>query len=101
MDFMNQAWEQVALYINVPYLLIFIMLSYMVKRYFGELLQKITKFHWRSVYSVLIIATVTAVPFLLWVEGTTWVKVLFSYALGTSLHELLFRYLEKLWNKTT
>jgi hypothetical protein len=73
----------------------------MVKRYFGELLQKITKFHWRSVYSVLIIATVTAVPFLLWVEGTTWVKVLFSYALGTSLHELLFRYLEKLWNKTT
>jgi hypothetical protein len=101
MEFMNQAWEQVATYINVPYLLIFIMLSYLVKRYFGTMLQKITKFHWQTVYTVLIIATLTAAPFLIWVEGTTWVKVLFTYALGTSLHELLFRYLEKLWNKAT
>jgi hypothetical protein len=70
-----------------------------VKRYFAAMLQKITKFDWKNVYSVLIIATLVAIPFLIWGEEVSWVKITFSYAIGTSLHELIFNYIEKLFIK--
>ncbi len=95
---MNEIWNQIAQYISVPYMLTFILVAYFVKRYFGELLQKITKFEWKTVYTVLILATILAVPFLLWTEAS-WVQILFSYAVGTSLHELIFKYIEKLFKK--
>ncbi len=98
MDWLDLIWTQVAEYINVPYLLIFILLSYFVKKYFGKLLQKVTKFNWLSVYTVLVLATLVAIPFLLWTESP-WVEILFSYALGTTLHELIFHWIEKLWKK--
>ena len=98
MDWLDLAWTQVANFINVPYLLIFILLSYAAKKYFGTILQTITKFNWQTVYSVLGIATIVAIPFLIWSDAT-WVEILFSYALGTSLHELIFTWVEKLWTK--
>jgi len=79
--------------IDGMYLCTFMLLSYLCKRNFNDLLQKITKFEWKPVYSVLILATVLAVPFALWTD-TTWVKILFTYAFGTSLHEIIFTLIE-------
>ena len=98
MNWMNEIWVHVAEYINAPYLLSFVLLSYFVKRYFGALLLRLTKTKWRTVYTVLFFATLFAVPFLIWTDAS-WVKILFSYTLGTSLHELIFKYLSKLSNK--
>ena len=98
MDWINSAFAQISNYISVPYLLGFLLLSYLVKRYFGTLLQRITRFNWRGVYTVLILATLLAIPFLLF-SNIGWIKVVFSYALGTSLHELFFRYIAKLFKK--
>lgn len=94
MEFMNEVWGQLITYISIPYLLIFILASYLVKKYLGALLQKITKFNWLPVYTVLIIAAILAVPFLLLTEQG-WVKILFTYCLGTTLHELIFEFIEK------
>lgn len=93
MEWLEQIWNQMAQYVSVPYLLIFMFLSYFVKKYFGEWLSKITNLKWKNVYTVLIIATVVGIPFLIW-TNEKWEQVLFSYALGTSLHELIFNWLE-------
>jgi len=94
MEFMTAIWDQVINYISVPYLLIFVLASYLVKTYMGDLLQKITKFNWKPVYTVFILAALIAVPFLIFTEEG-WVKILFTYCLGTSLHELIFEFIEK------
>jgi hypothetical protein len=39
-----------------------------------------------------------AIPFLIWSEET-WVKILFTYALGTSLHELIFKWIDGKFTK--
>jgi len=80
--------------IDGTYLCTFMLLSYLVKKNFGDLLQKITRFNWKPVYAVLILATILAVPFLLWTE-TTWIKILVTYTIGTSLHETIFEFVEK------
>ena len=77
-----------------PYLVIFILLSSLVKGLFGNFLQRITKFDWKSVYTVLILATIIGVPYAL-LTTATWVEVLLTYTIGTSFHELLFKYIEK------
>jgi len=96
MDWLNQIWTQIATYISIPYLLTFIFLSFMIKRYFGEWLQMISRFEWKTVYTVLILATLIAVPFLVWSE-VSWVQIVFSYSIGTSLHELIFTHIDKLF----
>jgi len=93
MDWIEIVWKQVSLYVCVPYLLIFMLLSYLIKRNFRDVLDMITGQRWRTVYTVLIIATVTAVPFLLFSEYG-WVQIFFTY----SLHELIFGWIEKLYN---
>ena len=98
MEWLNEIWTQVAQYISIPYLLSFILLSYFVKKYFSEVLQKITRFEWKTVYTVLFFATVLAIPFLIWTD-IDWVKIVFSYSLGTSLYEVIFRWLEKKFTK--
>lgn len=96
MDWLNEIWGQVANYISVPYLLSFIFLSFFVKKYFGKKLKTLLK--WKTVYTVLIFATVLAIPFLIWTE-ISWIQIVFSYSIGTSLHELIFKYIEKLFVK--
>ena len=93
MEWLDSVWAQIASYVDVPYIIIFMLLSYIVKKSFGDILQKITKFNWLPVYTVLIIATIVAIPFLIW-SRETWVNIAFSYALGTSLHELIFQWIE-------
>jgi hypothetical protein len=96
MEWLNEIWLQVAEYVSVPYLLTFMLLAYLVKYNFGKALQKITKFDWKPVFTVLIIATLVAIPYLIW-SDETWVKILFSYAVGTSLHEIILTHIEKMF----
>ena len=98
MEWLAQVWEQIATYISVPYLLTFMLLAYFVKKYFGDLLKKITRFKWKCVYTVLILATLVAIPFAIW-SDEGWLKLLFSYAVGTSLHELIFGWIENKFKK--
>ena len=94
MEFLEKVLSQIEVYISVPYLVIFMLLAYTIKKYFSEILERITLLKWKCVYTVLLIATLTAVPFLLWSEEG-WLKIVFSYAVGTSLHELIFFWIEK------
>jgi len=71
-----------------PYLIIFVLLSYVVKKAFGDLLVKITRFEWKPVYTVLIIATIVGIPYMI-VMDIGWVPVLLTYTIGTSFHELI------------
>ena len=93
MDLLQQIWERLGEYVNIPYLFTFMLASYGVKTYLGAWLNKITKTKWKTVFSVLIIAAIVAVPYL--VTGSPWNEILFSYTLGTSLHETIFAFVEK------
>jgi len=70
-----------------PYLLIFILLSYLIKKNFSELLQKATSWDWKPVYTVLILATIVGVPYGIFGD-VTWIQILVTYTLGTSFYEL-------------
>jgi hypothetical protein len=94
MEWLDKIWSQLDIYLSIPYLLTFMFLSYLIKKYFSTLLEKITRFEWKTVYTVLVIATLLAIPFLLFTEEG-WVKIFITYAIGTSLHELVFGYIEK------
>ena len=85
MEFLDQLWSQIAQYVNVPYLLTFMLLTYFVRHNWT--------FRIKTTYVVLIIATLCAVPYF-FIVGIEWNKLLFSYVLGTSLHELLFKWIE-------
>jgi Kef-type K+ transport system membrane component KefB len=100
MEFMNEIWMGLLDYICIPYLLVFMLLAYLVKRYFTKSLQRLTNTKWRTVYTVLIIATVTAIPFLLF-TALKWETILMSYAVGTSLHELVFAWCEDKFERMT
>jgi hypothetical protein len=90
MDTFEIIFNQIATYIEIPYLLIFMFLSYLTK----DLVEKIITWEWRTVYTVLFIATIVAIPYSL-LEETTWIRMVITYAVGASLHETMFRYIEK------
>jgi len=76
-----------AAFIVWPYLLIFIMLSYLVKNAFGDLIRKVVP-EWKTVYTVLVLATLIGIPYAIFTE-VTWIQISITYALGTSFHELI------------
>lgn len=95
----NDLIKQVAQSIDIIYLFTFMLLSYLIKNKFEDSLNRITKAKWRTVYTVLIIATLTAIPFVFY-SDTSVKTILFTYTLGTSLHELFFKLIEtKLFKK--
>jgi len=94
MEWAEKIWEQVDLYISIPYLAVFMLLSYSVKKYFGEMLQKITRFDWKTVYTVLALATLVAIPFVIF-SDESFVSLVITYCVGTSAHELIFNKIEK------
>lgn len=96
MEWFDLIWDQIAVYVDIQYLIVFMLLAYMAKKYFGQALFVITKMQWRTVYTVLVIATLTAIPFLVF-GSTRWEQILFSFTLGTSLHELIFKRIERLF----
>ena len=76
-----------------PYLLIFIMLSYLVKNAFGDLIRKAVP-AWKTVYTVLVLATLIGIPYAIFTE-VTWIQIAITYALGTSFHELILEAIVK------
>lgn len=89
---MEKAWVEMIQYIDVAYLVAFVFLSYTITKAFGKLLQKITKFEWKTVFTVLILATLIAIPFIIWTD-TSWIKILVTYAVGTTLYQTAFKYI--------
>ena len=94
MDWVEKIWEQVDLYVSIPYLAVFMLLSYFIKKYFGGMLQKITRFDWKTVYTVLALATLVAIPFVIF-SDESFVSLVITYCVGTSAHELIFNKIEK------
>lgn len=95
----NDLIKQVAQSIDIIYLFTFMLLSYLIKNKFEDSLNRITKAKWRTVYTVLIIATLTAIPFVFYSDVSV-TTILFTYTLGTSLHEIFFKLIEtKLFKK--
>ena len=88
MEIINQGLEQLASLIVWPYLASFLLLSYLVKKTFEKWLNSITSFTWKTVYTVLVIATLLSIPFILFYDAD-WSSILLTYALGTSFHELI------------
>ena len=95
MEWLDQIWQQMEEYISIPYLLSFMLLAYLVKRYFQGFILKKWKQQIKSAFIVLVIAAIIAIPFL--VCGSEWQRVIFSYAIGTSLHELIFNKIEDIF----
>jgi len=93
MEWLQIVFEKLQAHLSAPYLFTFMLLAYLVRRYFSDLLKRITKFEWRGVYTVLILATVVAIPYAIWAD-ISWDKLLLTYAFGTSLHELIFKWIE-------
>ena len=98
-DFLSQVETQVLQYISIPYLCTFMALAYLIKTYFQVVLAKLLKLKVQFVYVVLLLAAIVAVPFLL--TGTPFQKILFAYAIGTSLHEVFLTLIEKAVKKVT
>lgn len=95
MEDLTQGLVQLYQFIVWPYLALFILLSYLVKKNFGELLQKVTKFNWQPVYTVLIIATIVGIPYAL-LTDVGWVAILITYAIGTSFYEIIIEAIMKI-----
>lgn len=95
---MNQVWDQLLQHINIKYMLSIILLSYFIKRNFGEVLSMATGTRWKPAYTVLIIASALAVPFMICTDDS-WEIMLLSYAMATSLYELIFEWIEKKFRK--
>lgn len=81
--------------IDWMYIIIFVLLASTVKNAFGTLLQNITRFEWMPVYTVLILATILAVPWAI-LTHTSWMEMLVSYTIGTTFYETI---LERILNK--
>jgi len=94
MEELGTGFNQLAELLLWPYMVIFILLSYLIKKHFGVLLQKITRFEWKPVYTVLILATLTGILYGLFTEAT-WVAIFLSYAVGTTFHETILEFIVK------
>jgi len=94
MDWLETIYSQITTYIEIPYLLILVLISYLIKKEFEDFLSLITGHRWRTVYTVLIISTLTGIAYY-FAEEVTVMKLFVTYAVGTSLHDLIFRWLEK------
>ena len=92
-EIFDPIWNGLGNYLNISYLCTFMLIAYMIKTYFKTTIELKLKKTIKSVYIVLIIATVLAIPYLI-LKWNEWEKILFSYTLGTSLHELFFNYIE-------
>lgn len=86
---MNLIYDNFVEYINIPYLISFILLSYGLRDIFAYFVCKVfPKTDRERTYGVFFIAIVVSIPFgLLWERDL--LKLFVSYCVGTSLYELL------------
>lgn len=97
MEFLEKIWEALGTYLSIPYLLVFMFLAYLVKTYFLAMIQLVWP-NFKMVFAVLILAAIIAVPFLIFTDEG-FMKIIVSYSVGTSLHELLFGWIEDKFRK--
>ena len=83
-----------ATFIVWPYLISFMLLSYLAKDTVNSILMQLTHIKWKLVYTVLVIASILVIPFI-FLADHGWEKLLVTYTVGTSLHELIFGFIEK------
>jgi hypothetical protein len=88
MDILNDLNKLMEL-INLQYLIVFMLLSYGAKNMIAELLPKMNK-----TVIVFIIGTVLALPFWVYFKADK-MQLLITYAIGTSLHELIIAWIIK------
>jgi hypothetical protein len=93
MDTLAESLEKLGKYICVEYLLLFMFIGYLIKCHFKKVLFKVFKRDVKFVFVILVLAAIISIPFI--IGGVSWQKIILSYALGTSLHELVFKYIEK------
>jgi hypothetical protein len=93
METVVNIWNQVNTYIDATYLCIFMLLGYLIKEYLRQIICDFFHKDIPFVFIILALATIVAVPFLF--TGSPWQKILFSYAIGTSLHEVAFTFIER------
>jgi len=98
MEIFDWVYSQINTIVYLPYMVSFMLLAYLFKKYFSDALLWLTFTKWKTVYTVLILAAVLAIPFILFAKES-WEKILVSYCVGTSLHELLFAWIEKKFAK--
>ena len=94
MEELGTGFADLARYIVWPYMAIFVLLSYMIKKTFGDFLQNHTKFEWQPVYTVLILATIIGIAWVLFTDDTV-AQVAVTYAIGTTFHETIFQFFVK------
>ena len=90
---LDAVWGQLTQYLSIYYLLSVIFVSYLVKKHLGDFLAVLTRTRWKPVYTVLVIATLLAFPFII-ATDEGWEKILLSYTVATSLYELIFEWIE-------
>ena len=90
---LDAVWGQLSQYLSIYYLLSVIFVSYLIKKHFGDFLEVLTRTRWKPVYTVLVIATLLAFPFLI-ATNDSWEQILLSYTVATSLYELIFEWIE-------
>ena len=91
---MENLWNQISQTVNFEFLLSFILLGYLAKRYLKKQIEVWVKHTVPMVYIVLIIASLLMIPFRIF--GVGWKQLFITYTVATSLHELFFQWIEKM-----
>lgn len=91
---MEEFYSAIAKYIDVPYLIVFMMFSYAFKGILAQWLSTILKTKVKKVISVFILGTIIGV-FFVFVLHSDFSKSIITWSVGTSMHELIFSYIEK------
>jgi ribosomal protein L23 len=91
---MEELYTTLEKYIDIPYLIVFMMLSYAFKGSLTNALSSLFKTKVKKVFSVFLIGTITGVFFVMSLK-TDFLKSIITWSVGTSMHELIFSYIEK------
>lgn len=91
---MEEFYTAIKTYIDVPYLIVFMMFSYAFKGILTQWLSAIFKAKIKKVFSVFVLGTIIGV-FFVFVLHSDFSKSIITWSVGTSMHELIFSWFEK------
>jgi len=91
---MEELYTTLEKYIDIPYLIVFMMLSYAFKGHLTNFLSSILKTKVKKVFSVFLLGTITGIFFVMYLKSD-FLKSIITWSVGTSMHELIFSWFEK------
>jgi uncharacterized membrane protein YfcA len=91
---MEELYTTLEKYIDIPYLIVFMMFSYAFKGQLTTFLSNVLKTKIKKVFSVFLIGTLVGVFFVAYLK-TDFLKSIITWSVGTSMHELIFSWFEK------